>query len=68
MRIPHTVATAVFVIVLVAEVEGFGFTATMAVVDSSGTVCGILASARPRSIQCVLVGKQAFPCVRKLLL
>ncbi|KAL0923022.1 hypothetical protein M5K25_007064 [Dendrobium thyrsiflorum] len=63
MRIPLTVATAaaVFLIVLVADVEGFGSAATMAVVDSSGTVCGILAGATPQSILCAREGQQAFP-------
>ncbi|XP_020574471.1 putative serine/threonine-protein kinase-like protein CCR3 [Phalaenopsis equestris] len=32
----------------------------MAVVDSSGTVCGILAGAKTRGIQCARAGQQAF--------
>ncbi|KAK8970904.1 hypothetical protein KSP40_PGU014959 [Platanthera guangdongensis] len=43
------------------ERRGLGSATTVAIVASSGTVCGVLADFKPQSIQCARVGQSAFP-------
>ncbi|KAK8921004.1 putative serine/threonine-protein kinase-like protein CCR3 [Platanthera zijinensis] len=63
MKISLTASTTavVFLAVLMANVEGLGSATTVAIVASSGTVCGVLADFKPQSIQCARVGQSAFP-------
>ncbi|KAG0453523.1 hypothetical protein HPP92_024827 [Vanilla planifolia] len=45
---------------LIARTNGLGSAATVAIISSSGTVCGILAGGERRSIQCTRVQQPAF--------
>ncbi|KAG1371574.1 Serine/threonine-protein kinase-like protein CCR3 [Cocos nucifera] len=64
MRFPVAAAAVTIAAVLLAlfcsAADGLGSAATLAISSSTGTVCGVLADAAPRSIQCARGTRQVF--------
>ncbi|KAI0497388.1 hypothetical protein KFK09_020612 [Dendrobium nobile] len=66
MTIPPAAAAAVFLALIVVAAEGLGSAATIAVIQSSGTVCGVLAGDGREKIRCARVGQPVLAIAPKL--